>query len=786
MLFHLKSFFLIPWLCSILIISCGQPNKNTQSNNDLSLFNENFRIQVDPETFTVKIEKGDTFERYLSYSEEKMEVENLEANEKSINWEVPSKSLSINLAIYDDYLDVHIASSETGNFEWPVIDRGEHEAFTIPIEQGKYIPADDPQWISFMTGHGNLIGTRDLSMQMFGVNQGKYATVYIIKNIFNNELVFNETKGSLSLKFNHHFPSTVSDKNYGYRIYLADNNPTAIAKTYQAYVEETGSIVTLEEKAEKNSDIRKLYGAPHIYVWGDEFLIQQNVKNWRKLKAFFLKELASPKMNPTKHIFELFGASEAETGKEFRDVLDELKNDEYVYKYHKLLWINAWNEVLLRHDFYDENNWGNVPLSAKGQSLIKKGVGNLDDSEIFQLNKAALSAAYSNFLDPVSQWGNGVSEYLLNEFQNTGINKAWIGLDSWLPGEIHPDFVAKSNALGYLIAPYDSYHSIHEPGKERWITAKFVDTTLYENATITEVDGSKIAGFLQRGRLLNPTLSMPTVKNRVNRIMGQDVNFNSWFIDCDATGYFYDDYTPGRMSNQSQDMNARLERMAWIRDNHDLVIGSEDGNDYSAPVIAYAHGMTTPPVAWEDPDLRQNKESEYFVGNYFSRTGGVPERYAKQVPMKDKHTYVYFDNRFNIPLFQLVYNNSVITSHHWEWGTLKVIPEIQNQELKEVLYNVPPLYQLDIPNWKQHKKVITDHVKVFSKLHEQAVKMEMTSFDWLTEDRLIQKTVFGDNKIQIIANFGPTTFDYEGKEISAKSLLVVYPEKDTFEFYKPL
>lgn len=51
---------------------------------------------------------------------------------------------------------------------------------------------------------------------------------------------------------------------------------------------------------------------------------------------------------------------------------------------------------------------------------------------------------------------------------------------------------------------------------------------------------------------------------------------NSWFIDCDATGEIFDDYTPSRITNQQQDLEARLKRMAWIRDSFNLVVGSED------------------------------------------------------------------------------------------------------------------------------------------------------------------------------------------------------------------
>ncbi|MGY0041271.1 glycoside hydrolase [Pedobacter sp. NJ-S-72] len=238
------------------------------------------------------------------------------------------------------------------------------------------------------------------------------------------------------------------------------------------------------------------------------------------------------------------------------------------------------------------------------------------------------------------------------------------------------------------------------------------------------------------------------------------------------------------MTGQQQDLEARLHRMAWIRDQYKLVIGTEVGNDYAANTIAFGHGMTTPVIAWSDPDMRKNKNSKYYIGAYYSSDGGVPGRYGLQAPMKDEYLYIYFDNRFNVPLFQLVYNNAVITSHHWECGSLKIPGEIKNTELKEILYNVPPMYHLNQSAWAKYKDVISKHMKVFSRTHELAVKEEMTGFEWLTKDKLVQRTAFG-KVLEIIANFSNTPFIYQSNTIPAHELLIHNLLTDKYEFYNP-
>lgn len=88
-------------------------------------------------------------------------------------------------------------------------------------------------------------------------------------------------------------------------------------------------------------------------------------------------------------------------------------------------------------------------------------------------------------------------------------------------------------------------------------------------------------------------------------IMSNQLPFNSWFIDCDATGEIYDDYTPSHITTQEEDLAARLERMSYIRDQYHLVIGSEGGNDFAASDIAYAHGIELKTFAWMDEDMKR-------------------------------------------------------------------------------------------------------------------------------------------------------------------------------------
>ena len=365
-------------------------------------------------------------------------------------------------------------------------------------------------------------------------------------------------------------------------------------------------------------------------------------------------------------------------------------------------------------------------------------------------------------------WGDGFSVKLLERLAESGLDRLWLGADSWQDGFRHPTAVAKARELGYLIGPYDSYHSIHHPNeKDTWETAQF-DLSLYETGAIVNTDGTKNRGFKKKGYHLSPLVAQPYVEDRVNGIVAQmPMDFNTWFIDCDAYGELFDDYSPSHPATQLDDMNARLTRIAWIRDTHNMVVGSEGGAAYAAATLHFAHGMTVPVIGWGDPDMKE-KTSPYYIGGYWPPEG--PAIHIKQVPLKPNYLYHYYDPRFRLPLYQIVFHDSVITTNHWGSGSLKFENAIETLALLELLYNVPPLYHLNMAEFSKHKAWIQRYYAFFSPLHREIGGQTMTDFEWLSDNRQIQRTEFGD-VVELFANFGTNPFEYEGVMIPGKSVV---------------
>lgn len=763
------SLVLVATVTATLFSGCK--NKSITSSGSISKSNvENldFKFKVEPETFKVTVESNGNTE-IVSEPLEKMEVSNLKDSGDKISWSYVKKNIDVEIEKKDKYLDVSIKSTDNNKenkFSWPKV-RG--ESYVLPLHEGKYIPKDDKVWKEYLD-ESEIKTLEGFSMQFFAANKKDYALVYTINNPYNNEIKF-DTKENINFTFSHEYPSINKNKDYGFRVYLTKNNPVDIAKTYKNVIVEEGKFKSLEEKAKENKNIEKLYGAAHVYFWDRSVISEENIK-WNKLKGSISKDLKL-------WIQELL-KTKVEEGSELANAFDDVDSLGYVDKYMKNRVLKGINAVAQLKEFYNPNVFKN--LDVKSKELVEKGIDKLNPVEIISLNKNLLKSSLGDVVVSVNEWGNSNTIDVIEDMKKSGIDKMWIGLDDYQEGFVKPEFVETANELGYLIGTYDSYHSIHKPGEEKWITAKFSDTSLYENATVTNKKGKKIEGFQGVGRKLNPTLAMPSLKDRVSSILNTGLKFNSWFLDTDATGEVFDDYSEKHITTEEQDIKARIERMDYLQKEYGMVVGSEGGNDFASKAIAFAHGIETPSFSWMDKDMSKNKDSKYYVGKYYSSNGGVPEMFSKQIPIKDNYKKLFMDSTYTIPLYKLVYNDSVITSHWWGWGTLKIQDEVQNRMLYEILYNVPPLYHIDKNEWQKNKELIVKHTKVWSDFSQKAINKEMTDFKILSDDRLVQMSKYGEN-LKVIANFSNKEVNVEGQSIAEKSLIII--DGDNKIKYKP-
>lgn len=648
----------------------------------------------------------------LSTAGERINVDPSQRDGSGVSWRLPDRKLVCVAAADGDTLQMTFMP-DTGaitTLKFPVVTGEKTQvAYVLPLWEGKYIPAADKDFISKLAGDPeDLIGW---SLPVMGVEYAESMATYLFPDPSSTSFAFSGENQQLGAAFEHKFTRLSPGTPYVVRLSLAKKTSLLEpALRWRAWTKAHGQFVSLSEKAAKLADVHKLAGAAHVYLWGADRFSRYDVKNWKSFAAALLKAAEGSSGSKVVQAMD----------KDTREALEKIASGE----------VDAYATGLIATAISDV-------LKTKEQA-------------------ARFASDYAEHVKPREDWGDGVSAKFVRTLKSAGLDRLWLGVDGATNLARHPEAIAAGKGAGFLIGHYDSFESIHLTGeKETWETAQFPPELIPdpEALAVRRENGKPRRGFQQKGFALSSTASRTAVEARVRRDMAATHGVNSVFIDCDAFGQVYDDYSPAHPTSQAQDVAERIRRMQWIGSEFSAVIGSEGGVAYSTGVIHFAHGMTTSGIGWGDEEMK-DKKSPYFLGAYFPPDG--PAIFTKQVPLKPIYHKTDFDPRYRLPLFEAAYHDSVVTTHHWSSGSLKFKEEVGTQALVEMLYQLPPLYHLNHKEWGIHKAEILKHYAAFSPLHRKTWALPMTAFSYENEARTLQRSVFGDSAFEIIANFADT------------------------------
>lgn len=375
-------------------------------------------------------------------------------------------------------------------------------------------------------------------------------------------------------------------------------------------------------------------------------------------------------------------------------------------------------------------------------------------------------------------WGTGRSLEALDRFQKLELTNLWLGYDQDPRSSnylVTPEIIQKGVKLGYLIGPYDSFHTMQNPKNADGINNIFDD--LYPAACIHDKNGKVNIGFGGKGCHVSSeafVLQQPknkTLYSRVNTFVKTGIN--SYFLDCDATGELFDDYSSMHLMTKEKDRTNRIERMAYIAADKKMVLGSETAVSWAVSSIAFAHGNFSVHNAIHWPFTKQK---EYGVWWPQER----PSFFFKKVNASTDYITSKYDPRYRLPLFQTVFHESIITTDRWEISHLKIGNAVKVRELLELFYGVPSIWSLDLEDIEKYGFHLKKLYSFFSPLHKAIVTEELKDFIWLDEDRKVQQIIFGNNA-KLTANFSDVNFG----NIPGNTLEVHWLEKDKKEYYTP-
>ena len=693
---------------------------------------------------------------------------NLKVEPQRASWDLPAAKLHLAIQMEGDRFAMEVVSEAPGKFTWPVVaSHPQVRGVMLPFAEGFYIPVRDKLWQNFVLGESPIRTMENLSMPLWGIDCGDKSLTYILTNPFDDQLSFERKGDGLGLRLTHTFQSNYSKMRYGVMVVPGGPSPIEPARIFRQLLVDTGQFVSLRQKLQKVPELAKLFGAAHVYLWADGVMDAEDVRQWPVL----VKCLRQPQVQGARRIVSLLPM-------ETRESLRESAGDSVVSRYLKAEVISGLNEVIRKRDLYRSDTWPVESLPTAVRTLIAKGLAQLSNPELVQLNGALLNLSFPGLLADHADFGSGISPKMISRLQSAGFSRLLLIVPDLDVLKYLPETVTAAQQAGYLFGTYDSYHSIHPPdAKNTWATAQF-DQELYDKGAIIKEDGKRDRGFQGVGAHLSSIAAEPWVKRRVGAWM-DEFGFNSYFVDCDAFGEFFDNYSPLYPATKELDLKMRLQRLAWIIDTYHVVLGSEVGISATAGVIHFGHGTMTPVFGFSDP-LLQDPKSPYFLGRYYPPS--APTLFFVQTVLPDKYKNIYFDPRYRLPLYQAAFHDSVITTHHWAAPSLKFKNVLGINEVLELLYGVPPLYHLNVSELAKRKQEIQRHYAFFSPAFRELALVPLTEFSWLTPDHMVQKTEFG-GEASVLANFNNQPYTYRGHAVPSTGVLLIWKRTGRIELY---
>ena len=397
---------------------------------------------------------------------------------------------------------------------------------------------------------------------------------------------------------------------------------------------------------------------------------------------------------------------------------------------------------------------GYVALAKTYRSYVKEQGGLVTFSE-----KVRHNPNIAKLFGAPSVWG-ALSLDMARQAKAAGVTRMLMQGSRW-PGHWGPaatsDSIKAINSLGYLVGEYDNYTDMY---RGKVIGGLTVNPAEPDDVAV-DAAGQPVKGWWDGNQYMYKrcaSLYPSAIEQVLTSILGS-YPFTARFLDVVTGQDLGECYSPKHPLSRSGWRQASMDQLSVAR-KHGLVVGAEHGVWWAVPYADYFEGMMSGNVySWPAGYLVHPKAKDDSVPM------APGEKLAKWA---DYETWsIGAANR--VPLWELVFHDCVATT--WYWGDsndwlLEAAPEVTDRKIAfNVLYGtIPMMWNTPGCSWEKDRDAFLRIYRNVCKFNQVIADKELTAHQFVTADRLVQRTTFSDG-IEALANFGekPYTADSAGR-----------------------
>lgn len=405
-----------------------------------------------------------------------------------------------------------------------------------------------------------------------------------------------------------------------------------------------------------------------------------------------------------------------------------------------------------------------IPLSEKikGNREINKLVGGA----IFWIwNDRYDDVMYSDketYVNPAV--GDDIMR-IAGELHSNGVDKAMFSMffdsDSVYAEPLYKEY-------GYISTQYDNYTDVVSPSLLDIIPKNRVRNCGYTARRIKDYpDGIAMSESGELGKAwelkgvdgkmhaqysLCPAVAAKRMKEEIADVVQRYPYYKGRFIDVYGNSVYCCHSKNHPVSSMKECLEIKRGAFDSIK-KMGLIAGTEEGMEGLVNELDYAEGPATPTIfrtaesGRHHPHIYDAEESTHIKKNKFST-----------------------DSR--VPVWELIHHEDMLIFPYWGVSTACCPEIIDVVTLYSVLFGTAPLYSFFVCNFEKLNDVIISSYKKITAAHEKIATLPMTDFSYVTEDRKVQTTVFGD-KYRIVANFSDSEYIYFEKTVAPMDFLLI-------------
>ena len=341
---------------------------------------------------------------------------------------------------------------------------------------------------------------------------------------------------------------------------------------------------------------------------------------------------------------------------------------------------------------------------------------------------------------------------LVHALRDAGIRRCVLGKPrggNSEPGEgVEPEAIQAAREAGYLIGVYHNHSWI----QKRWIQK---DPSMAD-AAILDADGK------------HKTIANPWDPNgRLDRCPGahreifmrhakaeRELGINYFFTDCTTTGgSIHECYHPDHPVIRSEGAAALSQALSDVG-RLGMLVGSERGKWWATGSTHVFEGIET--LIQYGGRYYGKGDETHWVGPYLTEKPGFEELCLGYD----------FNPARRLPLFQLVYHDSVYCTRRWNQDPARDASLWDRHDLMNILYGTAPLIFMhpragNVIGSEMEDGLRARYLRTYRDVcgwHEKIGFDEMTDHRLLTPDRLVQETRFSSGW-NVVVNFGSAAWD---------------------------